>query len=53
MRKMCGVQLKGRKRAKDLMMGLNETIDQLAMVNSANRHGHIQGVRMVMARKGH
>ena len=35
-RAMCGVQLKDRKRSTDLMfmLGLNETIDQLAMVNS-------------------
>ena len=26
---MCGVQLRNRKRAKVLMLGLNETIDQL------------------------
>ena len=32
-RAMCGVQLKERKSSKDLMfmLGLNETIDQLAM----------------------
>ena len=32
-RAICGVQLKGRKRSKDLMLmlGLSETIDQLAM----------------------
>ena len=37
-RAMCGVQLKDRKRSKDLMLmlGLNETIDQLAMANSAH-----------------
>ena len=31
-----GLQLKGRKRANDmmLMLGFNETIDQLAMANS-------------------
>ena len=39
-RAMCGVQLKGRKRSTDLMLGLNETIDQLAMVNSVCCHGH-------------
>ena len=35
-RAICGVQLKYCKRAKDLMLilGLNETIDQLAGVNS-------------------
>ena len=33
---MCGVQLKDRKRFMDLMfmLGLNETIDQLAIANS-------------------
>ena len=40
---MCGVQLKDRKRAKDLMLrlGLNKTIDQLAMANSVHWHGHV------------
>ena len=35
-RAMCGVQLKDRKRSMDLMLmlGLNEAIDQLALVNS-------------------
>ena len=36
---MCGIQLKYRKRKrtkKDLMFGLNETIDQLGMVNYAS-----------------
>ena len=35
-RAMCGVQLKDRIRSIDLMfvLGLNETIDQLAIVNS-------------------
>ena len=33
---MCGVQLKNRKRSTDLlfMLGLSETVDQLAMANS-------------------
>ena len=37
-RAMCGVQLKDRKRSIDLMflLGLIETIDQLAMENSVN-----------------
>ena len=32
---MCGLQLRDRKRAEDLllMLGLNEVIDQLAMVS--------------------
>ena len=44
---MCGVQLKDRKRSTDymLMLGLKETIDQLAMANYANWlwlwHGHV------------
>ena len=40
---MYGVQLKGRKRPMDLMFmqGLNETIDQLAMVNSVHWYGHV------------
>ena len=37
-RAMCGVQLKERKRSIDLykmlMLGMNKTIDQLAMANS-------------------
>ena len=32
-RAMYEVQLKDGKRAEDLMLGLNETIDQLAMAN--------------------
>ena len=37
-RTMCGTQLKHRKRSKDLMLmlGLNETIDQLVMANSVH-----------------
>ena len=39
---MCGVQLlEDRKRAKDLMLGLNETIDQLATANSVRWNGHV------------
>ena len=41
MRAMCGVQLKDRKRSKDLMLGLNETIDQLAMANSVRWYDHV------------
>ena len=35
MRAMCGVQLKDIKRSTDLMLmlGLNETMDQLAIAN--------------------
>ena len=40
---MCVVQLKDRKRSMDLMfmLGLNETIDQLAMANSVCCYGHV------------
>ena len=43
-RAMCGVQLKDRKKSMDLMfmLGLNETIDQLLMANSARWHGDVQ-----------
>ena len=42
-RAMCGLQLKDRKRSKDLMLmlSLNETIDQLGMANSIRWHGHV------------
>ena len=42
-RAMCGVQLKDRKRSTDLMfmLGLNETINQLAMAKSVRWHGHV------------
>ena len=42
-RAMCGVQLKARKRSTDLMLmlGLNETIDQLAMANSVHWYCHV------------
>ena len=40
-RPICGLQLKDRKRAKDLMLalGFNETIDRLAMANSVGWYG--------------
>ena len=40
---MCGVQLKDRKRSTDLMcmLGLNKTIDQLAMANSVRWYAHM------------
>ena len=40
---MCGIRLKGRKRCMDLllMLGLNETMDQLAMVNSVRSYGEV------------
>ena len=42
-RVMCGVQLKDRKRYTDLMfmLGLNETMDQLAMANSVCWYGRV------------
>ena len=38
-----GVQLKDRKRAKDLMftLGLNETINHLVMTNSIHWYGYV------------
>ena len=43
MRAMCGVQLRGRKRSTALMfmLGLSETMDQFAMVNSVRWYGHL------------
>ena len=40
---MYGIQLKDRNRSMDLMfmLGLKETIDQLAMANSVCWHGHV------------
>ena len=42
-RAMCGAQLKDRRRSMDLifMLGLNETVDQLAMANSVRWYGHV------------
>ena len=42
-REMCGVQLKDRKRSIDLMLmlGLSDTVDQLAMANSVCWYGHV------------
>ena len=42
-RVMCGVQFSDRKRSMDLMfmLGLNETIDQLAMASSVRWYGHV------------
>ena len=50
-RLMCGTQLKDRKTSKDLMLilGLNETIDQLATTNSVNWYGHLLQWRMVIS----
>ena len=43
MRAMCGVELKDRKRATDLIfsLGLKGTIDQLAVTNSVCLYGHV------------
>ena len=38
---MCGIQLKGRKLAKKLMLGLNEIIDQFTIANSICWYGHV------------
>ena len=40
---MCGVQLKDRNRSTDLMLmlGLTETIDQLAIANSVCWYGYV------------
>ena len=38
---MCGVELKDSKRAKDLMLVLYETMDQLAMANSVHWYGYV------------
>ena len=40
---MCEVQLKDRKRSANLilMLGLNETMDQLAIANRVRWHGHV------------
>ena len=40
-RAMCGVQLKDRKRDWMYMLGLNKTIDQLAIANSFHWYGHV------------
>ena len=41
MRAMCGVQLKDRKRSKELMLCLNEIIDHLTKANSVRWYGHV------------
>ena len=40
---MCGVQREDENRCKDLMLmlGRNETIDHLVMVNSIHRYGYV------------
>ena len=42
-RTMCGIQLKDRKQSTDLMfmLGLNETMHQLAVTNSVRWYGHV------------
>ena len=42
-RAMCEVQLYDRKGSTNfiIMLGLNKTIDQLAMANSVRWHGHV------------
>ena len=42
-RAMCRVQLKDRKRSTDLMfmLGLKETMDQLAMASNVCWYGHV------------
>ena len=48
-RAMCGVQLKDRNRAKDLMLmlGLDETIDQLTLANSEHCYDYVPRRGMV------
>ena len=40
-RALCGVQLKDRKRSRDLMLCLNETIEQLAIASSVCWYDHV------------
>ena len=42
-RAICGVQLNDKIRSTDFMfiLGLNETVDQLAMANSVRWDGHM------------
>ena len=42
-REMCGVQLKYRRGSKDVMfmLGLSETMNQLAMASSVCWYGHV------------
>ena len=48
-RAMCGVQLKDINISHlMLMMGLNETMDQLAMANSVHWCGHVIGTEDVL-----
>ena len=47
---MCGAQLNDQKRSTDLMfmLGLNETMDQLALASSVRWYGHV-----LMRQDGH
>ena len=38
---MCGEKLKDRKRSVDLLLGLSEVMDRLAMANSIRWYGHV------------
>ena len=42
-REMCGIKLNDRKTSENVMLilGLNESIDQLAMANCAYWYGHV------------
>ena len=40
-RAICGVQLNDRKIAMDLILGLNETFNLLAIVNSVHWYGYM------------
>ena len=41
---MCGGQLQDRKKVKELMQLLKETIDQLIMVNNVCLYGHVLSI---------
>ena len=50
---MCGVQLKRRKRAKELMLGLSETMDLLVLANSICWYGNLLRGGLIMYLEGH
>ena len=54
MNSICGVHHKDSERAKDLMLMLVliEGIDQLAMVNSVHRYGHVLRREWLCLEKG-
>ena len=57
-KEMCGVLLVDIKRDNDimLMLGLNETLGQLAIANSAHWHGHVlmrKNGHVLMRKNGH